>query len=125
MPCWPIILMYIQLMGKILAEPQGAADMVPLAMLVLGTGCTGWPGKKGFKCSATPIGPMPGPPPPWGMQKVLCRFKCDTSPPNLPGAATPTRAFMLAPSIYTWPPILCTAAHDSVMLSSNTPWVEG
>ncbi len=27
----------------------------------------------------------PGPPPPCGMQKVLCRFRCDTSAPNSPG----------------------------------------
>ncbi|CFN77517.1 Uncharacterised protein [Bordetella pertussis] len=32
------------------------------------------------------------------MQKVLCRFRCETSEPNLPGCATPTMAFMLAPS---------------------------
>ena len=29
----------------------------------------------------TPMGPIPGPPPPWGMQKVLCRFKWHTSAP--------------------------------------------
>ena len=33
----------------------------------------------------TPIGPMPGPPPPWGMQKVLCRFRWHTSAPISPG----------------------------------------
>ena len=34
---------------------------------------------------ATPIGPMPGPPPPWGMQKVLCRLRWQTSAPMSPG----------------------------------------
>ena len=46
-------------------------------------------------------GPTPGPPPPCGMQKVLCRFRCETSQPYLPGLATPTSAFMFAPSVYT------------------------
>lgn len=29
----------------------------------------------------TPMGPAPGPPPPWGIQNVLCRLRCDTSEP--------------------------------------------
>src|SRR6266576_1383323 len=32
-------------------------------------------GKKGTRCLATPIGPTPGPPPPCGMQNVLCKFR--------------------------------------------------
>ena len=32
----------------------------------------------------------PGPPPPWGMQKVLCRFRWHTSAPMMPGAVRPT-----------------------------------
>ena len=35
-------------------------------------------------------GPTPGPPPPCGMQNVLCRFRCQTSAPNWPGAVRPT-----------------------------------
>ena len=46
---------------------------------------TGWPGRKGARCGATPIGPMPGPPPPCGMQKVLCRLRWQTSAPMSPG----------------------------------------
>lgn len=38
----------------------------------------------------TPMGPMPGPPPPWGMQKVLWRFRCETSDPKSPGRQIPT-----------------------------------
>ena len=34
-----------------------------------------------WACTHTPIGPIPGPPPPCGMQKVLCRFRWDTSLP--------------------------------------------
>eukprot|EP00959_Pyramimonas_sp_CCMP1952_P220936 4619293-Pyramimonas_sp.AAC.1 len=49
-----------------------------------------------------PMGPMPGPPPPCGMQKVLCRFKWHTSAPISPGEVSPTCAFMFAPSMYTW-----------------------
>ena len=44
-------------------------------------------------------GPTPGPPPPCGMQKVLCRLRWLTSPPNSPSAASPTSAFRFAPSI--------------------------
>ena len=57
-----------------------------------------WPGRNGTRSATTQTGPTPGPPPPCGMQKVLCRLRWLTSPPNSPGAATPTSAFMLAPS---------------------------
>ena len=59
----------------------------------------GSPGRKGARCALTPIGPMPGPPPPCGMAKVLCRFRWLTSPPISPGFTSPTSAFMFAPSI--------------------------
>ena len=58
-------------------------------------------------------GPTPGPPPPCGMQNVLCRLRCETSAPNSPGRASPTSALRLAPSTYTWPPASCTSAHRS------------
>ena len=38
-------------------------------------------GRNLTRCLATPIGPTPGPPPPWGIQKVLCKFKWQTSAP--------------------------------------------
>ena len=41
----------------------------------------GGPGRDGARCFLTPIGPMPGPPPPWGMQKVLCKLRWLTSAP--------------------------------------------
>ena len=50
---------------------------------------TGWPGRNGARCAATPIGPMPGPPPPCGMQKVLCRFRWQTSAPMAAGLVKP------------------------------------
>ena len=53
-------------------------------------GMTGWLGMKGARCAFTPIGPMPGPPPPCGMQNVLCRFKWQTSAPMWPGDVRPT-----------------------------------
>src|SRR3546814_9286 len=82
-------------------------------------------GRKGARCDFTAHGPTPGPPPPCGMQKVLCRLRCETSEPHLPGRATPTRAFMLAPSVYTCPPCLCTISQISTTSSSNTPCVDG
>jgi hypothetical protein len=53
-------------------------------------GMTGWLGMKGARCAFTPIGPMPGPPPPCGMQNVLCRFRWHTSAPMWPGDVRPT-----------------------------------
>ncbi len=46
-------------------------------------------GRNGTRCFATPIGPMPGPPPPCGMQKVLCRLRWQTSAPMSPGRHRP------------------------------------
>ncbi|MOA39246.1 hypothetical protein D3C78_1610090 [compost metagenome] len=112
--------MYIQVIGRMLALPNGAALTAPALRCM----CP-WPGRNGARWDFTPIGPTPGPPPPWGMQKVLCRFRCETSPPNLPGAHRPTMAFMLAPSMYTWPPLSWVIAQISRMRSSNTPWVDG
>ena len=51
-------------------DPNGAADTGP----ILPFDCKLF-GKCGFRCFFTPIGPIPGPPPPCGMQKVLCKFK--------------------------------------------------
>ena len=107
--------------GRMLAEPCGAAETGPTLL----SAASGLPGRKGAKCERTATGPTPGPPPPCGMQKVLCRFKCETSDPNLPGLAVPTSAFMLAPSMYTWPPAAWMMSQISVIESSNTPCVEG
>ena len=48
--------------------------------------------------SETAIGPDPGPPPPWGCEKVLCRLKWTMSKPMSPGRVRPMIAFRLAPS---------------------------
>src|SRR5882724_7132939 len=103
--------MYAYEMGRIPAEPCGAAAM--------------WGDRNGARWERTATGPTPGPPPPWGMQNVLCRLRCDTSAPNLPGLARPTSALRLAPSRYTCPPHSCTTAQTSRMLASYTPWVDG
>src|SRR5213083_1299310 len=89
-------------MGRMPALPQGTAATAPMAFSPP-RWATAWPGKNFTRCSATPIGPMPGPPPPCGMQKVLCRFKWQTSAPMSPGRQRPTCAFRFAPSMYTWP----------------------
>ena len=62
--------MYIQEMTSILALPQGAAEMAPMEVstLPLLSGLvyvsTSVLGRKGIRCSFTPMGPIPGPPPP-------------------------------------------------------------
>src|SRR5690349_16422177 len=117
--------MYIHGIGRIPAEPHGAALIAPIPVAGPASATSGLFGKYGARCARTPIGPTPGPPPPCGIQNVLCKFRCDTSAPNLPGRATPTSAFRLAPSTYTWPPASCTAAHRSAIDDSYTPWVDG
>src|SRR5690606_28707414 len=120
--------MYIQLIGRMLAEPCAAAETMPTR--VPSSACPGSAagvvaGRKGARCDLTAHGPTPGPPPPCGMQKVLCRLRWLTSEPHLPGLATPQSAFMLAPSVYTWPPWACTTPQISTTSSSNTPCVDG
>src|SRR5882724_1742094 len=111
-------------MVRIDAEPNGAADTGPTGR-GLAPSLEGGPGRNGARCALTPMGPTPGPPPPWGMQNVLCKLRWLTSAPKRPGAASPTRALRLAPSTYTWPPWSCTMAQTSAMAGSNTPWVDG
>src|SRR3546814_19341864 len=82
--------------GRIPAEPYGAALIAPTTVRLLSSGCNGWLGRYGARCDRTATGPTPGPPPPCGMQNVLCRLRCDPSPPNSPGLASPSRALKLA-----------------------------
>src|SRR5687768_7082213 len=112
--------MYIHEIGRIDAEPKLAAETMPTSPSPPSVR-----GRNGARCDFTAHGPTPGPPPPCGMQKVLCRLRCDTSEPHLPGLATPTSAFMLAPSVYTWPPCWWTMSQIATMSSSNTPCVDG
>src|SRR5690606_23717351 len=78
-PAAPIITMYIQLVGRMLAEPKVAADtMPPSASPPLPNAL----GRNGARCDLTAHGPTPGPPPRCGMQNVLCRLRCDTSEPH-------------------------------------------
>ena len=121
-PSAPISAMYTHEIGRMPAEPYGAADTGADAGW---SARSGWPGRNGARWARTPTGPTPGPPPPWGMQNVLCRLRWLTSAPNWPGWARPTSALRLAPSTYTWPPWSWTISHSSPMPASNTPWVDG
>jgi hypothetical protein len=94
-PSAPIMRTYIQLIGSTPALPSGAADTAPP---VLPARCR-VSRQEGHQVLDHATGPTPGPPPPCGMQKVLCRLRWLTSAPNSPGAARPTSAFMLAPSM--------------------------
>ena len=66
--------MYAYEIKRINADPQGAAEIleIPCAPPISITSCFG---KNGAKCAAQQIGPIPGPPPPCGIAKVLCKFK--------------------------------------------------
>lgn len=66
--------MYIQEIVRMLAEPYGAEDTAPWPLDSLSIGRTAWLATNGARCAATPIGPIPGPPPPCGIAKVLCKF---------------------------------------------------
>ena len=72
--------MYAHEMGRMLELPNGAAETGPIPSLPP-VATTGWVGRYGARCSATAIGPMPGPPPPCGMENVLWRFRWQTSAP--------------------------------------------
>ena len=106
----PIITQYIHEIGRIDAEPHGADAIAPNESVhvpsAFSIGITGEFGRYGLRWAATPIGPTPGPgvggrwrcevevvvgvveaawhspPPPWGMQNVLCRFRWQTSAPK-------------------------------------------
>ena len=56
-------------------------------------------GRNGARWSLIPTGPEPGPPPPCGVVKVLCRLKWHTSKPRSPGRVMPRMALKLAPSM--------------------------
>ena len=59
---------------KMLELPHGAADTAPIPEVGPQSLITGWPGKYNSKCFLQAIGPIPGPPPPCGIQNVLCKL---------------------------------------------------
>ena len=63
------------------ALPHGAADTAPIESSSSPKSTTEWSGRWGASSAVQQIGPIPGPPPPCGMQKVLCRFRWQTSAP--------------------------------------------
>mmetsp|Transcript_89329 Transcript_89329/g.277816 ORF Transcript_89329/g.277816 Transcript_89329/m.277816 type:complete len:239 (-) Transcript_89329:1652-2368(-) len=123
-PRTPSIVQNIQGMHAMPAWPQGAAETAPRSPPEEGL-TTEWFGKCGAKCARTQMGPRPGPPPPCGMLKVLWRFRWQTSAPIMPGEVKPSCAFMLAPSMYTCPPLSWTIWQISWMLSSKKARVDG
>ncbi len=71
-----------------------AGDSAPSAPYARTTGV----GRKSTRCAATPTGPAPAPPPPCGIENVLCRLRCMRSKPMSPGRVLPISAFAFAPS---------------------------
>ena len=55
-------------------------------------------GMNGASAADSATGPAPGPPPPCGVENVLCRLMCMASTPRSPGRTLPTMALKLAPS---------------------------
>ena len=64
----------------------------------VGIFATNGSGAKGASACDSTTGPEPGPPPPCGVEKVLCRLMCIASTPRSPGRTLPTIALKLAPS---------------------------
>ena len=54
-----------------------AAATAPVFLTLIGI--TEWPGTNGARCFLNPYDPTPRPPPPCGIAKILCKFKCPTS----------------------------------------------
>ena len=82
-------------------------------------------GRKGSSFSPTATGPAPGPPPPCGVENVLCVLMCITSKPASPGLNRPRIAFRFAPSMYASAPAAWTASSSSPTRDSNRPIVDG
>jgi len=61
--------MYAQEMVLMDAEPKGAPETA-LMGVEPPVGTSGWVGRKGARCDLQEMGPTPGPPPPWGIEKV-------------------------------------------------------
>ena len=88
MPIWP---------WKAFIRPKAASFAssslsTPSSSTMRGTGA------KGSSASENTTGPEPGPPPPCGVEKVLCRLICMASTPRSPGRTRPTMALKFAPS---------------------------
>src|SRR5690606_9316660 len=99
-PSDPSIVMYPYEIKHTSAEPHGAAEIAVIADSPP-VATTGFDGRNGTRCFATQIGPTPGPPPPCGIAKVLCRLRWQTSAPIVAGFLSPHLAFIFALFILT------------------------
>ena len=59
--------------GNTPAFPYGEPAIAPSSLPSIGL--TPCPGTKGSRCILKPMVPMPGPPPPCGIAKVLCKLR--------------------------------------------------
>ena len=128
-PSPPIIVMYIHEIGRIEALPYGAARprrsrssrRSPRAASMRGV-----PAGTARDARLHATGPTPGPPPPCGMQNVLCRFRCDTSAPNSPGRREPDQRVQVRAVDVHLPAVRVDDLADAARCpASNTPCVDG
>ena len=82
-PSPPIMRTYAHEIGRMPAEPHGAAEIGPTPVAGRLRRRAGGPAGTARGARAPRPGPTPGPPPPCGMQNVLCRLRCETSAPNV------------------------------------------
>ena len=105
-----------------LALPNGAALTVPTR--ALGSDSVARAERREMRRHAT--GPTPGPPPPCGMQNVLCRFRCDTSAPILAGLGQADQRVQVRAVDINLPAVRHGRFRRSrAIASSNTPCVDG
>ena len=109
--------------GRASASAEGAssASSAPCAAPSTTTGA----GRCGASAGVQHTGPAPGPPPPCGVPKVLCRLRWTTSKPRSPKRMRPRIALRFAPSPYTNAPTSCTRAATCSMSRSQMPRVFG
>jgi len=82
-----------------LGSLSGAGNLTVNGMLNWTNGTIAGAGMWGARCALNATGPAPGPPPPCGVVKVLCRFMWTTSNPRSPGRVSPSSALRFAPSM--------------------------
>ena len=106
------------------AEPHGAAETGPTRSRSGLGAAGGWAGTAA-RCARTATGPTPGPPPPCGMQNVLCRLRWETSAPNSPRPGQADQRVEVGAVDVDLAAGLVHQRADPVIASSNTPCVDG
>ena len=117
--------MYIHEMSRMLALPHGAAETGADRLRAAGRDHR-VPGQERREVRRHADRAHAGPPPPCGMQNVLCRLRWQTSAPMSPGPAEPDlRVHVRAVHVDLAAVLVDDRRRSRVIASSNTPCVDG